>query len=266
MNTLFVKSLPEQEIINDYLFGLNMNQIAEKYNCSSQGVRKLLIRNNTTKRTRSQARRKFQFNESYFEVIDNSTKAYWLGFIAADGTITERGNSKSLTINLQWNDKSLLDCFKSDLEYDGNIYELPIRKRNPNKQCVIRINSYKLCTDLSKYYITPRKSFTVQFPEIDECFYKDYIRGYFDGDGCISINKYGKPMFTIVSGSKIILEQINKILSEKCHIEPSSILTRKSVFTMGFYSKDKVKRVFQYLYTNADRFLERKFNKFAVAD
>lgn len=31
--------------------------------------------------------RKHFFNESYFEVIDTEDKAYWLGFLYADGNI-----------------------------------------------------------------------------------------------------------------------------------------------------------------------------------
>lgn len=53
----------------------------------------------------SRSRYKYSFNASYFNTIDTPEKAYWLGFIAADGciidTTSEKGSQKRLKIELQ---------------------------------------------------------------------------------------------------------------------------------------------------------------------
>lgn len=255
------KVLPTTEIIQDYLLGFNMNQIADKYNCSGKGVQKLLTRNKIEKRTRSQARRQFQFDENYFEYVDSNEKAYWLGFIAADGCITKRGNSKCLSINLQAADRCILEQFKLDLGYEGNIYDLPIRKRNPKPQVMIRLNSELFCNHLEKYSITERKSFTIQFPNIEEQYKSHYIRGFFDGDGCISVGKYCKRV-TFYSGSLDFLKSIESAMSNSLDIKPRIPRIDRKIFSLCYASNTEVADIFQWLYKDASFYLERKYNKF----
>lgn len=255
------KVLPEQQIIQDYLVGLNMNQIADKYNCSNGGVQKLLNRNKVEKRTRSQATRTYQFNESYFNIIDSPDKAYWLGFISADGCVSKDGNRKILSINLQATDRCILEQFKADLEYEGKIYELPIRNRNPKPQVMIKIGSTLMCEHLEKYFVTERKSFTIQFPNIEEQYKSHYIRGFFDGDGCISKGKYGH-RFSIDSGSIELLNSIELVIRADLNLEQKLIREHGSIYTLCYCHKDTVNKIFQWLYKDASFYLERKYNKF----
>lgn len=259
MNTRNV--LPQTEIIFDYKLGLNTYQIADKYNCSTGGVQKILKRNNVQKRSRSQAYRKFQLNENFFDVIDSPSKAYWLGFLAADGCVSKCRNSKVLSINLQETDRCILEQFKADLEYEGKIYELPIRVRNPKPQVMIKISSTTLCNHLEKYSITERKSFTIQFPNIEEQYKPHYIRGFFDGDGCISVGKYCKRV-TFYSGSLDFLKSIESVMSNSLNIKPRIPRIDRKIFSLCYASNTEVADIFQWLYKDASFYLERKYNKF----
>ena len=63
---------------------------------------------------------KYSFNENYFEKIDSFDKAYWLGFIAADGYITKSTNGQNvLGINL--GEKEPLEKFKFCINSDHPI-------------------------------------------------------------------------------------------------------------------------------------------------
>jgi len=69
---------------------------------------------------RSKSTRQYTFNEYIFENIDTEEKAYWLGFLMADGYNHE--SKTCVTLRLQEEDKEILEKFKSFLNYTGNIY------------------------------------------------------------------------------------------------------------------------------------------------
>ena len=52
-----------------------------------------------------------------------------------------------------------------------------------SNNCIIRVNSGEMVEDLIKQGCIQRKTFTIDYPKISEKFYKDFIRGYYDGDG-----------------------------------------------------------------------------------
>lgn len=69
-----------------------MQKIAQQVGISAGSVSKILRENNIPIRTNSQYLA-YAFNEGFFDVIDNEAKAYWLGFIYADGYIARRSGS-----------------------------------------------------------------------------------------------------------------------------------------------------------------------------
>src|SRR5690606_21393784 len=136
--------------------------------------------------------KKYNFNESFFETIDTEEKAYWLGFIAADGNINDRGEnkSKSLHIGLSFKDKNHLLKFMININYSHLLIEIKERIINLKKRRYVRLNlnSKKMYNDLLDKGITPRKSLTLKPPKnVPKDLVRHWIRGYFDGDGSVHI-------------------------------------------------------------------------------
>ena len=115
------------------------------------------------------------------------------------------------------------------------------------------------------------KTFNLQFPNIPKPLYNHFIRGYFDGDGCISIKDRlnrrklnGSCMtyqFSIV-GTKNLIEKIQSILSEEASLNISYYQNKRSplVYTLQCSGKNIVIQIMNYLYKGASIYLARKHN------
>lgn len=131
-------------------------------------------------------RRNF-FNENYFEKIDTEEKAYWLGFIAADGYV--HYDDYYLSIDLAWVDKVHILKFIECVRYTG-------ATRNKKNTFGVCLYSKKMVLDLIKAGIHTKKSFTVKPWVGPQKLMPHYWRGVFDGDGGFApqnkIRKSGK--------------------------------------------------------------------------
>lgn len=123
-------------------------------------------------------------DNSYFESIDTERKAYWLGFLYADGCVYEKNeNSKSVILELHPDDKYLIEAFIKDIKSDRPICT------NKRGYVSVYISSTKMANDLIKLGCIPRKSLVLKFPTeeiVPSKLINHFIRGYMDGDGCIS--------------------------------------------------------------------------------
>ena len=120
-------------------------------------------------------------NKNYFKNIDTEEKAYWLGFIAADGCVYKMSkNAYRLQINLSAVDIGHLELFNDCIESD---YIITQKKVNNSDTCILKISSKEFTDNLINLGITPNKSLIVQMPNISQDLIRHFIRGYFDGDG-----------------------------------------------------------------------------------
>ncbi len=206
----------------------------------------------------AQKRRKYSCNDSYFEVINTPEKAYWLGFIAADGCVMSRGNViKLLVIILNEKDKTHLERFKKAINSNHKLYQ----QKNRN-QYGISINSPKMFDDLVNNGIVPRKSKILRYPPtIPDEYNKDFIRGYFDGDGCFSIHE-NLPRFSLYSGSKPMLQSVLSILDDDLSFSfPYKVTLNRRNYAIDIGAKKNVMKIYDYFYNNRCLYLIRKRNK-----
>lgn len=202
----------------------------------------------------------YSYNRNFFEEINTEEKAYWAGFIAADGNIRKDFHKMRIELNIQ--DKEHLEKFKKNIE--GN---MPIREniRFNNHSCYIDLNSVKICKDLNKIGITPNKSLTldVNLSMIKkECIHHFY-RGYFDGDGSLCYSAQdGKVRWQIsfIGTEKFLTEMMN------FYGIKHQLSTCGNNFRFNFSKFSDVKYITSILYQDANIYLDRKYKKFLEFD
>lgn len=222
----------------------------------------------------------YTINQNFFENIDNNLNSYWLGFLMADGCILEYHNKKtnklkamSLQLSLSYVDDIHVQNFKKDIESSAPIKVNKIKGKDKNYYCSkIVICNTKMCRDLIDLNCTPRKSLTLEYPvsKIPEIYERDFIRGYFDGDGSISCtvskDKRGYDVVSLTAsmlGTNNMLEHIQTIL-HKNGITSYLHCYSKNIPELRLHGKNNIKNLFIYLYNDKDniRFLQRKYDKF----
>ena len=97
--------------------------------------------------------KKYTLNENTFKQIDTGEKAYWLGFILADGLI-DNSVAHKLVINLQLSDIDHLYKFRDFLNADVPVKSYPHYK---SSRATIRICRKKIVNDLKKFGVVPNK-------------------------------------------------------------------------------------------------------------
>lgn len=212
--------------------------------------------------------RKYNVNTSYFKTIDTPEKAYWLGFIAADGCVTSTGHKLQLAVSEI--DKDHLESFKQSI---GSEHPISVRNgdgsyTNCADMYCLTIGSKEICNDLISHGITPRKSNTLEFPVLDVDLESHFIRGYFDGDGFISNSTYiykneqrKSPMVGFTE-TYSVLESIREKVPYNGfgQIGKNGISDTNKRFAIN--GSKKVKVVYEYLYTDSEMCLPRKKEKF----
>lgn len=215
--------------------------------------------------------KKYSFNEKYFEVIDNEQKAYWLGFLYADGYVyndCKRGKY-NVTITLKNTDKILLEQFKQDLNSNHPIKDIEITSRdNPSHACSLYIGNKKIVQDLIKLGCFQNKSKILKPPTLQQVpleYIPHFIRGYFDGDGSVFISnekhwRHGTITEVIhyrFVGTPEMMEWIKNQINLKGHLGEAH---NHQSYTKELCYKRRKKLVpfFTYLYKDATRYLKRK--------
>lgn len=187
-----------QDIINRYTSGESSVKISNCFNVCPQTIAKILSENNVIMRNKSEAARKYSIVEDFFDSIDTQEKAYFLGYLYADGC----NSGKHISLNLSEKDKDMLYRLNMLVHpvgkplYKG--HQRTITFKNKKTGCVTKVNyhlniqSEHISDVLTRHGCTPRKTTTLQFPSnsVPKELISHFIRGYFDGDGSISI--YGR--------------------------------------------------------------------------
>lgn len=198
-------------------------------------------------------KREKTINQDFFDKIDSEEKAYWLGFIYADGNLSKRERKqKSLAIELSQKDISHLEKF-------AKIFNSKVCCYEEKKSCKVTITSKKIWEDIQKYNIFPNKTYIENFvlSKVPEDWQSHFIRGFFDGDGNFSNNQ---KMISFNSNNIKILQEINSYFNKKIGTSKTKIIERKNINinALSFAGKYQVNLVKKELYKNATIFLERK--------
>lgn len=253
-------------IVKDFLNGFYYEDLRKKYNLTRRAPAEIIKEYGLN--WIAQRKNKYSLNEHYFDKIDSNEKAYWLGYIAADGCITKTNYFAAASI-----DKEILDQLKIDLEYTGEVY-LPKQKENRTPAYRINFSSKILCDALRKLGIHEKKSMIYnELPNIDEKYISHFIRGYFDGDGCICkhdssyVRNNKRYFFTHVYVNIVATKNFCEALRDVFLIQLGYFAhihkhPTKSMYYIYVHKQSALRKLFDYMYQNASFYLERKHQKF----
>lgn len=211
-----------------------------------------------------------QVNREYFDVIDSADKAYWLGFLSADGYVVNNQDQGTYEVGIHLSscDKEHLMTFNECIDGDYTItthYTKPFVSRGYDttyETCRIRVYSKHMVESLENYGIVQNKTYSLTIPKLSECYIWDYIRGYFDGDGSfneMNVKGHTYARVSFVSASEAYLDQLSAILIQH-DIIPRKY-TDKNNFTLHIRQQDSVRRFCERIYYSDNIIcLKRKYN------
>lgn len=260
---LYKSGLTLQTIHNDYFPQYTTDQI--NYICREAKI------------TRKNGRQAI-LNHNYFSIIDTPNKAYWLGFLTADGSIIWNKNTVAISFSLSSEDKYILDLFLKDVESNLSVRTYKrtdgfMKKgHNYREESKIALHSKIMAHDLEKLNVIPNKSLLLsEIPKINENLLKHYIRGFFDGNGSITHNlskdkKTQRPEVIFYS-TESFCNSLKSVLNTQLNlIEPKTTNQKETKISLITYSGyNKVISLYEYLYSNMDddcHYLKRKKEKF----
>lgn len=250
-----------EEIIQAYLSGLSTPKIAEQLNVTNGAILKVLKKNNIKCRDNEECRRKYPIYKDFFDKIDTEEKAYFLGFLYADGC---NGKAYNWTrIELAEFDKNILYklaklIYKENSDERVKVY---FREDKQKWYAYLNINSKYICGQLEKLGCIPVKSLILTYPDwMPDHLQKHFIRGYYDGDGGIHFNERNNAQIKIISSLDFITS-LKNITTKKLNIH---WLLRKheesDVYTIYFSGNRQARKFLDWLYKDSNIYLDRKYN------
>lgn len=258
-------------IVNSYTqLNMNMSQIRRKYGYSLNIIKKYLLEHSVNIRDNSVNSQKYSFNHMFFDNIDSEKKAYWLGFMYADGHIVS--NQPQLSLTLSSADRGHIVKFDNDISSNYPIKDYHHHNNhgeinNYSRLIISNKHFYNSCINKGLY---PRKTEIVSFPSfLTNNLQRHFIRGYIDGDGSITTNgKVGKIAYKIrICGTKNMLTEIHKIFRQNNLLSnPTKNITLNKRHDNNVDNYDttyggniQTKRILTYLYKDCTVYLDRKF-------
>jgi hypothetical protein len=247
-----------------YYQGLSDGAVAKNFNVDASAVayhrRKLGLPTNK--------HRVCYVNHSYFKTW-SSNMAYILGYIATDGCIAPKNRLKIGSV-----DREILEKISKELNSTHKINAYVYKKYLSYQ---IQICSNEIYSDLTNLGITPNKSYNIRFPNVPKEYLSHFIRGVFDGDGCVvkATQRSLKQKECISVWISFVSASIQFIESLKFELNSFGLLgghiylkkpspknkQRVTCYELCFRKYDSIK-FYNIIYSDSLIFLQRKKEKF----
>jgi len=266
-------TLTKEEIVLKYKELKSIRRLASYLHISQLRMEKY-FRDNHLERN---SKRKYTLNDMFFS-NDTPESFYLAGFIAADGNIYDNIDSKNkqhneLSISLKAGDILHLEKIKTIIGSDHKLYKRLIKnsKRNVKYKDTVTYNlsiwAPQFINDLRRFNIGHRKSLTYDVPNwlMDHKLVSHFLRGYFDGDGSIVLDKLALHAKTRqarlhIRGTKDFLHNFHSILYTNCNLKTQHKKISKDSGTgsLQYTGNPNICKIMNYLYDNATIYLDRK--------
>lgn len=204
-----------------------------------------------------------KFDNTAFDVIDTEEKAYWLGFLFADGNVS-KGKRNAIEISLALKDINHLEKYNLFLKNT-----IAVKKDGFRCRCAV-VNKH-MKHSLISLGCVPAKSLILKYPTLDSTLNSHFIRGYFDGDGYIGIIPPNStkipPKSEHVSISLLGTENMLSTILNLSNI--SKVLYTKKGINVAVKrfcaTRKQAMKFLDFIYKDATVYLERKYNKYLIA-
>ena len=265
------KKLTQQELddIKEMIDNdIPIKTISEKYQISESTIQRRKTNNHWTLVKR---KNRYNFDENFFDEIDTEHKAYWLGFLMADGYILSKrkgkraNQSQNFGFSISMRDEELFGYFKEDLKAENpvNIYNNTSTSFKPNTPYGrILLTSQHTVDSLKRHGIVENKTFITKMPEISENLIPAFIRGYSDGDGSIYIDKNNRIGWSLC-GTKELLTSIQNYFGLNYKLDQRFPERNNNNWSLKVVGWQNVPKCLDIIYSDATIYLKRKYDKYA---
>ena len=250
----------ERTVCERYDAGENTPGIAASVGINRSTVGRILIRNGLKTRDPADTARKYACDLGFFDEITTEARAYWLGFLAADGY----NSGKALKVAIAEEDAAHLESLKAALgsTHPVRFYPYTTAKGLQRLAATLYIGSPELSRALTAHGVTPRKSRTLRWPSLAPDLMRHFLRGYVDGDGGFHGRKNVPSEVTFhVTSNMDFLADARAYLINRCDLGFTVLNPRSAAPGFGqlrYSGRKQVRRIVDLLYTDATVFLPRK--------
>lgn len=205
----------------------------------------------------SQTLRSVPYDDNYFSVIDTEEKAYWLGYLCADGTVSKVSNSSrgnNYQVSLVSKDEDLFKFAKAIGYPQDKVFFR-------DGVFGVSLSSKKMHDDLERLGCGHHKSQTlVKLPDVSDELLHHLVRGFFDGDGTIHYCN-GHLVFGLC-GTKELMETLRELVHQKCGTRKNHAVTHSEaagqVWYIEYNGNKQCTKIFGWLYQGSTVYLSRK--------
>lgn len=270
------KRLPpeiKKAIVTLYTQGIDGTELAERYGVAQTTVYNTLKRHGVKRRDgrfSDRRLRKYTLDDTYFDHIDTEEKAYWLGFLYADGHITLHGD---VILELAAIDKEHIVKLNRCLRSTYPVKDTKSHTRGKiTPSARLNIRSHHMSASLTKHGVGPDKSRVFNVPQLDESLERHFWRGVIDGDGSVSHaqNKTDltrKVLNLTLAGNKPTIDAFVAFLKRRLGYD---IGVHNNSWCRASWScavrGTKADAIARLLYDEASVYLERKMTMYRTAD
>ena len=228
--------------------------LAKEYPISLTAINGLLRRNGYKSKSQSELQRKYNIDETFFDVINTEEKAYFLGFLYADGC--NATNRNAVILSLKEDDKEILEILNSLLQP-----EKPLG-HTKSGQATLLISNKHISQRLIELGCHRAKTYTLVFPsekQVPKHLVRHFVRGYFDGDGWV-----GKKAISIVSTLNFcnsLAEILNQELNVNSYIR-ARFPERKNNIRQLEINHKQARTFLKWIYNDSAIYLQRKYDRY----
>jgi intein-encoded DNA endonuclease-like protein len=262
----------EPKIVEMYQQGMSAPEIAEHFDVAHTMILRYLEKNGIDRRSAEECHRIYPIREDFFDAIDTQEKAYFLGFLYADGGNNIDANF--VRVDLARKDKDILEKLVSLIYLEDPLQHIKDqdRKKIHKGEDVVYYTSYfdicskYICHKLEELGCGAKKSLILNFPEwlVDPELQRHFIRGYYDGDGGVFLTDIKTRSASTKMVSTIeFCRSMSDIVMNGTGVQfgdPYNDVEGKNVYTIRLSGNRQIATFLNWLYKDATIFLNRKYN------